>query len=353
MPHNSKKTAKRIARGAPKSPAKKSVAKKTSTKKSPAKAAAAQTKAPQPTAVPLTERLAAFRARVDAGTSAEVHNNDRALPIDFEKLLFDYFGKWRPYPVRRPSELTGDQRSILTFMVQAQIDGSELWCLGLPRHFENGWAKDFLRQFLGMKTALPVDELVTLKDETHPLWALVSDVAYALRPAPAVLDAFFTSLSVNDLAAAWKQLVRDDVYGIQHMIYPQLKDAIHDQDYEDFPLWRPMMARLVSFLVAFGVKLGKASAVTLSELGKPNGRYEPAFAAVVLLSLAVVRGETLDKKSDPLFQKAFAGHDPLGLEIVRLLKNLPADHAEKLVSGHTNIAALWSERTKKKKTNTR
>ncbi|MEO7113589.1 MAG: hypothetical protein ABI183_24335, partial [Polyangiaceae bacterium] len=215
-----------------------------------------QPKAPSGSTLSFAERLAQLEARRTAAgpTNEDIWKNDTLLSPHAIQLVRDTLEPFRSLPARRPFELTEDQRAALTFFATCDFGDMDLWMYGLPPKFCPE-PRSALHRLLGLAPPTARDAVVTIDEQTHPIWCLVSDVVHGSKSPEIVLDLLFAQIPTDTLVQALKELSasREDTYQRKY-VWKKREDFIAGTSAVfELKTHQPEMEVYVDFLAAWAL----------------------------------------------------------------------------------------------------
>lgn len=261
----------------------------------------------------------------------------------------------RPYPKRRPAELTEAQRAWLELVLAHYVNRLDLGWQGLPwklaRHEEEaeGTVGSPLSRTMGKKPPLALDTVVRVDGKPHPMWMLLEDVLVGLRPDSdflAVLDAQTPQVREG----AWRQLAsgRDQLEGLYPRDAKEAQRGIPEKKKDADAVRGRYLAMLRASFDRLGDDAGRI-AKTVADAPLPNDpelRGPPdrlRFAAIDgLARIAARAGGVLDPKYDAVIAKGM-GYAPI-YQRRALLALLPIERAGELTGiEHSLLSEFPSE----------
>lgn len=312
-----------------------------------------------PAAGPLLDEAAALRKTIAADTSQRKQASAKAVwelvpkLVPVSKSSKDY----RPFPVKRPFELTAEERAAMEVLVDAGLYSGYFAGLGFPD------AVDDLAKFIGAAPPTALDAPVVVEGKPHPAWCLVSDALYDQRSTAEVLDRLAT-LPADIGDALWTELVTTDAHHLREPI-PRTREELGKGLTPK--LVGAFARRFLEFLVDFNLRLGDrgehlASALigdraawiaerkaAGSAVGYLYGLDEVLPVLVALSSLAERArraGGVLDSAHAPLVEAvalAAGSFEPVA-SVIALLERLPPEWAAAAAQGEIALVERFPSR---------
>lgn len=281
-------------------------------------------------------------------TPTDVHETMRRVAVFGPKL----FGEdVRPYPLRRPFDVTAAQRAYLELVADHYDNRLDLGSYGLPwknaRHEEsNPGATSPLSRFVGRKPPLPLDATVDVDGQAHPLWAIVSDVLLGVRPQStflAALDAQPRELREG----AWRQLAigEDRLDGL-----PPRDKKEAQRGWADPKAQETHKARYAALLRETFARLDRAESIARDALAEPRPAHRTERTGSDRLCLAALdglaqvakkTGGVLDAKHDADIEALVRDELAPGDQLIALLRDLPPERAAALTGLHYQLLPLF------------
>jgi hypothetical protein len=311
---------------------------------------------PAPAATPddpaLLAEIRALRAELDATKGKE--RNMHTVMDRIDTLLPKLFGaEPRPYPLRRPFELTEAQRAILEIAVDHYEWKRDLSSYGLlPKgaledETAPGSPGSPLARLVGKRPPQPLDATITIDGAPHPLWAIASDVLIGVRPD----SVYVTALEAQPLdarAGAWRQLARrDEGFGVLH---PRDKKEAQ-RGWADVKAQGAYNAHYLALVRETFARLGdRGEAAARSALAEPvpENAFDRDTSDVLRLAafdglaqLAKKAGGVLDASHDAVIADiALRGRVP-NEPLVALFRELPPERAREMTGLHYILLPLF------------